>query len=159
MSFGRSQKTKNGYFRAMENYGCFEGWVGQDPKPVENKNNSPQCFLHVGHRPSYLNKETGEWVKKLPVWIHFVLFDAMAEYAMDNIRTGQRVQVFYELGSRFHPQFKFTHSFVAVKIRPIADHFTTGKKHIGGSAEEMWLPKRAKGSKEWTPEELERALG
>lgn len=148
-----------GYFRAMANAGSFEGFIGADPEPMTNKKGRMQCFLHVGHTPTWKDQQTGDWVRGKPVWVHFAVFGPMAEYVVDNLRCGQRVIVNYELSARYHPRYGHAMSVSATSIRPVAKEFTTSKSEVGATPAELWLPNTAKKRTKWTDEQIGRALG
>lgn len=135
-------------WHAYENNGSFEGYVGQDPKPIENKAGTSQCFLHVGQSPKFFDKKTQQWKKLRPIWMHFSVFGPLAEFVVEHIRTGMRVLVIYEAASRFHPRYKFTTCFEARRVRAIAEEFV--RKDVSGRADAHdWRPANAKGGTRW----------
>lgn len=145
-----STGTKRGsHWYQLANYGQFEGYVGKDPKMVENRRGTLQCFLDVGQTPRL--KKDGEWIKLRPVWMHFAVFGPLATHVATYVRTGMRVLVEYKTESRFHPQFKYVASHSALCVRPIADAFVP--KEIGDRADYLdWRPLSAKDGKRWPKE-------
>lgn len=138
-------------FFGFENEGSFEGYVGRDPEPVENKLGDAQCFLHVGQTPRFKGKD-GEWKKKRTIWMHFACFGPVAEFCLAYIRTGMRVFVRYEANQRFHPKYKSIVAFNAQRVRPIAEEFI--KRDSMDRADALdWRPPTAKGQTKW-PDEI-----
>lgn len=137
-------------FPKLKNEGTFEGFVGKRPVLVENKKGTPQCFLDVGHTPLYFDGNGNFCKEKRPVWMHFVCFGKIAEFAVECIRVGQRVMVDYKITARFHPKYGTTASFQAKLLRPIARGFELPDEVLTGDTVLNWRPATAKGQEKWT---------
>lgn len=140
--------------RKLENEGRFEGFVGNDPEFIENKKGNPQCFLHVGQTPRWLNPETGKWTDLRTIWVHFAVFGPPAEVVVDHVKKGMRVEVKYKLVSRFHPRWKEFTGFEAQLIRPIANAFKKKDDPLAA-----WKPDKPKKGGSWAGDQDYAKMG
>lgn len=129
----------------LENNGTFEGYVGQDPRRVENKKGTSQCWLHVGQTPRFRAKD-GEVKKEPTIWIQFTAFNYVAEFILDNIRIGQRVLINYIIQPRYRMGGGTWPAFVILTVRPQAK---LTKDDLKGG-DDLWLPPKVKGGGAWS---------